>query len=357
MAAHISDSSRRDLTDRLLFAAGVLALVLVFGATGYHQLGGGRWAWSDCFYMTVITLSTVGYGETLPGFSAVPFARPWTVGLILLGSGTLVYFVSTFTALIVEGDLGGALRRNRMRKRVEGMKDHVIVCGVGTTGVHVVAELIATETPFVVIDADEQRLLKLQQEHGEKLVHWVLGDATEDEVLREAGVETCRGVVSALHDDKDNLFVTVTARALNPRTRIVAKAIEPTAVEKMRRAGADSVVSTNYIGGMRLVSEMIRPQVTQFLDQMLRDRAQNLRIEEVVVPDDSPLVGLQLRESAIRKASDVLVIALREAEGEIVHNPPPSTLITKGMVLIVLARTKDVLRLREAISDGTLGRA
>ena len=357
MAEHITDSTRRDLIQRLMTAGGVLALVLVLGATGYHQMGGGRWAWGDCFYMTVITLSTVGYGETLPGFDQVMLARPWTVGLILLGSGTLVYFVSTFTALIVEGDIGGALRRNRMRKRVEGMKDHVIVCGVGTTGMHVVAELIVTETPFVAIDTDEHRLIKLQEEHGDKKMHWVLGDATDDEVLREAGIETCRGVVSALHDDKDNLFVTVTVRALNPRTRIVAKAIEPSAVEKMRRAGADSVVSTNYIGGMRLVSEMIRPQVTQFLDQMLRDRTKNLRIEEVQVPDDSPLVGLQLRESAIRRVSDVLVIAVREVEGEILHNPPPSLVITKGMTLIVLARTKDVLRLREGILDGSIGRA
>ena len=135
-------------------------------------------------------------------------------------------------------------------------------------------------------------------------MHWVLGDATDDEVLRAAGIERCRGVVAALHDDKDNLFVTVTVRALNPKTRIVAKAIEPSAVDKMRRAGADSVVSTNYIGGMRLVSEMIRPQVTQFLDQMLRDRTKNLRIEEVEIPAGSPLVGLALRDTALRKATD-----------------------------------------------------
>lgn len=357
MAAHISDSTRHELIQRLLTAAGVLGLVLVLGATGYHQFGAGRWAWGDCLYMTVITLSTVGYGETLPGFDAVYFARPWTVGLILLGSGTLVYFVSTFTALIVEGDLGGALRRNRMHKRVEAMKDHVIVCGVGTTGVHVITELLLTETPFVVVDTDEQRLMKLQDEHGEKRMHWVVGDATDDQVLRDAGVERCRGVLSALHDDKDNLFVTVTARALNSHIRIVAKAIEPTAVDKMKRAGADSVVSTNYIGGMRLVSEMIRPQVTQFLDQMLHDRTKNLRIEEVHVPEGSPLVGLQLRESAIRKVSDVLVIAVRELGGEIVHNPQPGTVITQGMVLIVLARTKDVVRLREGIADGSIGRA
>ena len=357
MAEHLSDSTRRDLIRRLLTAAGVLVFVLVLGATGYHQLGTGRWTWSDCFYMTVITLSTVGYGETLAGFDTVPLARPWTVGLILLGSGTLVYFVSTFTALIVEGDLGGALRRNRMRKRVEGMKDHVIVCGVGTTGIHVVAELVATETPFVAIDQNEERLVRLQEEHGDKVMHWVLGDATDDEVLRDAGIERCRGVVAALHDDKDNLFVTVTVRALNPRARIVAKAIEPTAVEKMRRAGADSVVSTNYIGGMRLVSEMIRPQVTQFLDQMLRDRTKNLRIEEVEVPAGSPLVGLALRDTGIRKAADVLVIAVREPGGEIVHNPPPTSVLSAGLTLIVLARTKDVQRLRAGILDGSIGRA
>jgi voltage-gated potassium channel len=357
LAEHISDSTRRDLIRRLLTAAGVLLFVLVLGATGYHQLGAGRWSWTDCFYMTVITLSTVGYGETLTGFDTVSFARPWTIGLILLGSGTLVYFVSTFTALIVEGDLGGALRRNRMRKRVEGMKDHVIVCGVGTTGIHVVAELVATETPFVAIDQNEERLVRLQEEYGDAVMHYVAGDATDDEVLRAAGIERCRGVVSALHDDKDNLFVTVTVRALNPRTRIVAKAIEPSAVDKMRRAGADSVVSTNYIGGMRLVSEMIRPQVTQFLDHMLRDRTKNLRIEEVEIPAASPLVGLALRDTALRKATDALVIAVREPAGEIVHNPPPDLVLSAGLTLIVLARTKDVVKLREGVRDGSIGRA
>jgi voltage-gated potassium channel len=163
-------------------------------------------------------------------------------------------------------------------------------------------------------------------------------------------------VVAALHDDKDNLFVTVTVRALNPKTRIVAKAIEPSAVDKMRRAGADSVVSTNYIGGMRLVSEMIRPQVTQFLDQMLRDRTKNLRIEEVEIPAGSPLVGLALRDTALRKATDALVIAVREAGGEIVHNPPSDLVLTAGITLIVLARTKDVVKLRDGIRDGSIGR-
>jgi voltage-gated potassium channel len=244
-----------------------------------------------------------------------------------------------------------------MQKRIDALANPILVCGAGTTGVHVVAELVATETPLVVIDRDEARLQRIQDEHGEDKVHFVVGDATDDDVLKRAGIERCRGVVAAITDDKSNLFVAVTARALNAKARIVAKAVEHSAEGKLRRAGADAVVSTNFIGGMRLVSEMIRPRVTEFLDQMLRDKEQNLRIEEVTIPEASPLCGLALRDTAIRKVSDVLVLAIREVTGSIRHNPRPDTEITAGMTLIILGRTKDANLLREGITDGSVGKA
>lgn len=357
MSFDVSDEARKALLNRLLFAAGTLAAVMVIGATGYHILGQGHWSWSDCLYMTVITLSTVGYGEVLHGMDATPFGRAWTVGLILLGSGTLVYFISTLTAFIVEGDLQGAIRRRRMQKRISNLSGHIIVCGIGNTGVHVVSELIATATPFVMVDTDLARLNKASEDFGAERVHYVQGDASDDDVLRAAGVERCRGVVAALHDDKDNLFITVTARALNPKARIVAKSVEGMSEAKLRRAGADAVVSTNFIGGMRMVSEMVRPRVVEFLDQMLRDKEKNLRIEEVTIPSNSPLVGLQIRDSAIRKAADVLVIAVRTPDGAITHNPRPEQLLTAELTLIVLAATREVARLREGVENGSIGRA
>jgi len=342
---------------QLVTAGGILAAIVVLGAAGYHVLGGGAWPWGDCFYMTFITLSTVGFAETLHGMEHTPFARAWTVGLILLGSGTLVYFVSTLTAFIVEGDLGGAIRRNRMQKRIDALTKHIIVCGAGTTGEHVVSELIATATPFVVVDVSESRLSHMQQVHGEERVLFVIGDATDDDVLKRAGIERCRGVLAAITDDKSNLFVTITARALNSGARIVAKAVEHSADPKLRRAGADGVVSTNFIGGMRLVSEMIRPRVTQFLDDMLRDKEQNLRIEEATIPEGSPLVGLALRDTAIRKVADVLILAIRDTSGETRHNPRPDTQLAAGMTLIVLGSTRDVRVLRDGIADASIGKA
>jgi len=295
--------------------------------------------------MTVITLSTVGYGEVLPGMQDMTFARVWTVGLIVLGSGTLLYFVSTLTAIIVEGDLGGILRRNRMQQRIDRLEGHIIVCGVGTTGIHVVEELRSIGTQFVVVDNDGERLARLVEE-GFPALLYVVGDAAEDHVLQRAGIARAKGVVAALHDDPSNLFVTVTARALNPKLRIVAKAVEPSAGSKLLRAGADSCVSPNQIGGLRLVSEMVRPRVVQFLDQMLRDKDKNLRIDEITIPVGSSLAGRALRDSELRRHADVLVIAIRDVEGKYVYNPGPATTLEPGITLIVLAKATDLAPLR-----------
>lgn len=339
---------------RLLSAFGFLCLVVLIGTAVYHQLGRGAWGWVDCLYMTVITIASVGFGEVLPGFEAVPGARLFTIGLIILGSGTVVYFVSTLTAFIVEGDLLGAIRGNRMQKRIDQLKDHIIVCGGGATGVHVLRELAAVGDEFVVVDRDEGRLVKLGEELDDELL-WVVGDATDDHTLQQAGIERARGLIAAVNEDKDNLFVTMSARALNPRVRIIAKAVEQSAEAKMRRVGADAVVSPNRIGGMRLVSEMVRPVVVKFLDEMLRDKEHNLRIEEIPLPASCAVVGAKLRDTAIREATDALVIALRTPDGRFLYNPPPNQLLTEGMTLVVLARALDAKRLRNGIEDGSIG--
>jgi len=352
----VTESEPRDLLiGRLIAAGGFLVSVVIVGAVGYHQLGQGRWPFWDCFYMTVITVSTVGFAETLPGMADVTGARAFTVGLIILGSGTLLYFVSTFTAFVVEGDLVGALRRNRMQKRIDQLTDHIVVCGVGSTGVHIIEELQLTDQSFVAIDEDFDRLARVDEELPKTELMYVVGDATDDATLHHAGIERARGVIAALHDDKQNVFLTITARALNPKARIVAKAIDDTAARKLLRAGADAVVSPYRIGGMRLVSEMIRPRVLEFLDLMVRDQEQNLRIEEIPIPDESTLVNTTLRKTDIRKATDVLVIAVRSEEGHYTYNPGPDTKIEKGMTLIVLAATAEVGKLRDGVAEGSIG--
>ncbi len=338
---------------RQLAAAGIsLLLVAAVGAGGYHVLGAGRWGWGDCLYMTIITLSTVGFGEVLPDMGAVPGARGWTLTLILLGSGTLLFFVSSLTAFIVEGDIQGVLRRRRMQKAIDQLKGHFIVVGVGATGIHVVAELLASKAPFVVIDTNRERLQAVAEQLGPAMLY-VDGDATVDSVLEQAGVGRAKGLAATLRDDKDNVFVSITARALNPNLRIVAKVTEDSAETKLRRAGADSTVSPSFIGGMRLASELVRPSVVQFLDRM---RSQDLRVEEVPIPAGSTLLGTRLRDTTIRHQTSVLVLAVRQADGSYSYNPGPDFVLEAGQTLVVLCRTEDLDQLRNGIASGAIGR-
>jgi len=334
---------------RLLSAAGVLAAVVLIGATAYYALGEGRWSWFDCFYMTIITLSTVGFAETLEGMNDMPHARGVTVTLIILGSGTLLYFISSLTALIVEGDLQGILRRRSMQRAIGTLSQHVIVCGVGTTGRHIATELAAVGIPFVVVDSNRGVLEELNSEFEEELLY-VVGDATDDHVLELAGVERARGVISALNDDKANLFVTISARALNPTARIVAKSIEPSTERKLKRAGADAVVAPNYIGGVRLFSEMVSPKTVAFLDRIVQfGSGISVGIEAIDVPESSPLVGKRLAETDLREAG-ALVVAVHRADGDYVYNPGSEHLLEAGDSLIVLAESDDVAALRQSVA-------
>ncbi len=340
---------RRSAYSRLVSAAGVLAAVVLAGATAYYAIGEGRWSWFDCFYMTIITLSTVGFAETLEGMNEIPEARAVTVTLIILGSGTLLYFISSLTALIVEGDLQGVLRRRRMQRAIGTLSKHVIVCGIGTTGRHIATELKAVGIPFVVIDHQGELLEELDEEFEGELLY-VVGDATDDHVLELAGVERARGVISALNDDKSNLFVTISARALNPTARIVAKSIEPSTEGKLRRAGADSVVAPNYIGGVRLFSEMVSPKTVAFLDRIVQfGSGISVGIEAIDIPDSSPLVGKRLAETRLREAG-ALVVAVHRSDGDYVYNPGSEQELHAGDSLIVLADANDVAALRQRVA-------
>lgn len=359
------DDQREIFRGRLILATILLGLVVLIGSGGYHLLGEGRWTIEEVLYFTVITLSTVGFGETLPGMDHVPYARLWTILMIFFGSGTLLYFVSTLTAFIVEGDLQGALRRNRMQKRIDHLSNHYIVCGAGSTGIHVVEELMNTHHSLVVVDRDEERLLNLADKLGQQRFLYVVGDATDDETLKQAGIERAEGVIAALTDDKDNLYITLSAyqlsrdRAQKGEFRIVAKAVDPSARAKLLAAGATRVVSPSQIGGMRMVSEMIRPAVVEFLDLMLRDPEKNLRIEEVAIPSTSTLIGVRLRDTNIRGQTRAMVIAVKHAGDtpRYTYNPGPDLEIEKGMTLIVLAETVEMNKLREGIEGGFIGRA
>jgi len=343
--------SRRNAYSRLISAAAVILGVLLLGATSYYAVGEGRWSWFDCFYMTIITLSTVGFAETLEGMNEHPEARVLTIALIVLGSATLLYFISSLTALIVEGDLQGILRRRTMQRAIGTLNNHIIVCGIGTTGRHIATELSAVGVPFVVIDTDRARLGELNEEFEGNL-RYVLGDATDDHILELAGVERAKGIISALNDDKANLFVTISARALNPTARIVAKSIESSTEAKLRRAGADAVVAPNYIGGVRLFSEMVSPKTVAFLDRIVRfGSGISVGIEAIDIPEGSPLAGKRLAETDVREAG-ALVVAVHRADGDYVYNPGSEHLLQEGDSLIVLAESQDVANLRAGVAAG-----
>ncbi|MHC4914098.1 MAG: potassium channel family protein [Planctomycetota bacterium] len=330
---------------RLMWSLVLLTSVLVFGTTGYALLTGGRESVWKCLYMTAITITTVGYEDVLK-VNAGPAGATFTIVLLFLGLGVLLYTVSVATAFVVEGDLTETLRRRKMENRIAGMDGHYIICGAGETGLRAAAELVGTGRAVVAIDLDAGRIERLSREFPD--VPHLRADASEDQVLLAAGVERARGLVSALPEDRDNLFVALSARRLNPDLRIVARAVEERTVPKLRTAGADAVVSPNQIGGLRMASELIRPGTVSFLDTMLRGPGAAVRFEDVTVVEGSDLAGKTLAEANLTGEAEVLVVAVREP-GVIrfLYGPPAGTRLTPGMTLVLLGRSEEVLRLYE----------
>jgi voltage-gated potassium channel len=302
-------------------------------------------SWVDAAYMTLITLTTVGYTEVTPAGvdRLTPEARVFTMAILLAGMGILLYVFSSATAFIVEGELSDIFRRRNMEKKIAELEGHTIVCGIGHIGRYVIEELIKTLRPFVVVDNNKEEIDRYRELLGEFL--YVLGDASEDVVLQQAGIMRASGLVTTFGDDKMNLFVTLSARNLNPRVRIVARAVDPQSVEKLKRTGADSVVSTNLIGGMRMISELVRPAVVGFLDIMLRDQRKTLRVEEAKIGEGSELVGMTLGEAAIQERTTMAVVAIRDGQTkEYVYLPAADTILKAGDDLIVMG---DVSRLSD----------
>jgi voltage-gated potassium channel len=337
------------LRKRLLAGLFFLVATVIGGAAGYYAIGGGRWAFADCLYMTVITVTTVGYGETLPGMDLVDGARNFTMLLLLFGTGSIVFFASMITAFVVEGDLRDVLAANKLKKRMRRMKEHVIVCGAGSTGRNVIDELLKTGRPVIAVDVNEELLKDIAEKHPKADYAYIVGDATEDDVMAQINIKEARGIVAALSSDKDNLYLTVSARQENPKVRIVARCAEMSHVEKMKKAGADAVVSPNYIGGLRLVSEMIRPSVVKFLDEMLRDTRAAYRIEEVTLGDAVEALGSSLRDAKIRERFGMTVLAVRpkDANGWS-YNPDADVKLGAGTTLVVLGSAEQVTKLRLA---------
>ncbi|MFQ6109792.1 MAG: potassium channel family protein [Candidatus Aminicenantales bacterium] len=332
---------------RIFLSLAVFVLVFIIGVVGFKILGGPEWSLLDSLYMTVITLSTVGYEEVVD-ISANPGARVFATVFIILCLGTIAFAVSSITSFIVEGELKNVLGRKRMEKEISRLKDHYIVCGSDETAQTIIQELLLTKKKFVVIEPLKEKVDKLSSKGEILLIH---GDPTEDNVLLQAGIEKARGILLSLPTDEANLFVTLTARSLNPEIRIVTKGIDVKSHKKMVKAGADAVISPTFIGGMRMVSEMIRPAVVTFLDMMLRERERVLRFEELKVGKESSLVGKTLAEAKLGEKTDALLVAIRqEGRKDYEFNPSEDAVIKENDTLILIASPEAVRDLEELAS-------
>jgi voltage-gated potassium channel len=325
---------------RIFLSLSLFFTVFLIGVIGYKLVGGKDLTFFDCLYMTAITVSTVGYGE-VGNISANPAARAFTVVFILLSLGTIAFAVTSITSFIVEGELKNILGRRRMEKEIAKLDDHYIVCGSDETALTIIQELVLTKKPFVVIEPMQEKIDRLSTLGNILFVH---GDPTEDSVLCQAGIERAKGILLSLPNDEANLFVTISARSLNPDIRIVTKGIDVKSHRKMFKAGSDAVVSPSFIGGMRMVSEMIRPAVVTFLDMMLREREEVLRFEEIRVKKGSSLAGKTIEEAAIEKETGSLLVAIRAAgSNKYDFNPSKNTKIRDDDVLVMIA-TPDIVR-------------
>jgi len=330
------------LLRRLLCISFALLFVLSAGVGGYRFIE--HWSLFDSLYMTVITIASVGFMEVHP---LTEQGRIFTIFLILGGTGVLVYGVSTIIAFIVEGELTDALRRRKMQNKIDAMKGHFIVCGVGQTGKYVLEEMIRTRKNIVAIDRDPVKI-KLLDEQG---ICYVQGDATHNSVLKKAGIEKAGGIVSALQSDAENLLVVFTAKRLNPAIRVISKAVEEESEQKIRMAGADSVVMPNFIGGLRMASELIRPSVVSFLDLMLRSQEKTIRVDELVIDDQSPYKDKTLEATGILSEKDVTVVALsKQSENSYVFNPSGDVILRHGDVVILMGDISAINSIKGVVS-------
>ena len=300
-----------------------LGVVMVAGTLGYIVLGFGL---LDSLYQTVTTISTVGFREVHPLTAS---GKVFTMGLILVGVGTALYTFTVLLETLIEGHVHNLLGRRRMERDISKLSGHVIVCGWGRVGRVIADRVSRADQGIVVIDRNPDRL--------EAVPHLrVQGDVTEDEILLQAGIDRARVLVAAVDTDADNLYVTLSSRALRPDLVIIARARTEAAEAKLRRAGADRVVNPQRIGGDRMAAFAMQPNVVDFLDVVMHDGSLEFRLEEVAVPVDSPLAGSSLAAAQIRERTGAMILAMRPPDGRFVTNPGPETVVQPEHTLIAM---------------------
>lgn len=331
---------QRSLEQRLGVVLALFITIIVSGAAGYVWIE--HWSWLDAFYMAAITVTTVGFSETHPLSEA---GRLFTIALVVLGVGAFTYTFSSLAQYLISGELQGVLAQRRMKRQTERLHDHYIVCGYGRVGREVAQEFQREGKPMVIIDHDEKAILDAQQLSGCLILQ---GDAGEDEVLHEAGIERAKGLVAAADTDATNVMITLSARALNANLFIVARAnVEGNRI-KLSHAGADRVISPAIIGGRSMAQMALRPNVVEFLDVVTRDEAMEYWIEDLTVMPGSALDGTTVGQTDIRKTTGVTLLTIRRGEDQQVVLPNPETQLRAGDMVMAFG-TREQLKHFQAL--------
>ncbi|WP_277883783.1 potassium channel protein [Nostoc sp. FACHB-888] len=325
----------------LMTGAIALGGVFLIGTLWYWLVEG--WAWEDAAYMTVITLATVGYGETHPLGSR---GRLFTIALILLGVVNIGYIVNRFTEAIIEGYFHEAIRLQQQRRLMESLTEHYIICGFSRTGRQIAKEFRAEDVPFVVIDSEMESVQRAQAE-GYTAYQ---GDATLDDTLLKVGIERAMCIVAALPSDAENLYIVLSAKTLNSGIRVIARASTEEALQKLRRGGADEVISPYITGGKRMAAAALRPQVLDFVDGILTGADRQLYMEEFLLdPAFCPFVGQSLQKARLRSQSGALVLAIRRVDGTLIGGPTGDTVLMPGDRLIGMGTAEQLRSLNQIL--------
>jgi voltage-gated potassium channel len=320
----------------------IFLMVELVGSIGFWIVSDYKASALDCVYMTFITVATIGFGETID-LSHSPGGRVFLMAIAAVGIANVTYATSKLTAFILEADINEALRRRRMQDKIDALNKHYIVCGVGRVGGNVAHELIVTDRTFVGIEEAPAAIEVFKEKYPDAII--LHGDCSDDDNLLRAGIARAAGVFAVTGDDGKNLLITLSAKQLNPEARVVARIHDVRNSEKLKRVGADAIVSPDFTGGMRIASSMLRPAVVSFLDEMLRTD-DKLRVEEVVVPAAFAQRGLA---EAVPADAGYVVLAVR-ADGGWQFNPPAGFQLQPGHVLVAMATPEGRQRLERALA-------
>jgi voltage-gated potassium channel len=323
---------------KLKFLLAALAVLVLVGVAGFHYIE--HWSWFDGFYMVLTTITSIGYGEIHP-LSHV--GRIFNSFIIVTGVGLVLLLVGGASRALLEFELQSVFGRRRMEREISRLSDHFIICGAGRVGRSVARELARKPAAFVMVDSDEDKLKRYSVEN------WltIAGDSTQAKVLREAGIEKARGLVAATTTDATNIYIILTARNLNSKLKIIARASEEEAEKHLLTAGADSVVSPYNFAGYRIAQTFMRPYVVDFFDTAM-NRHLPLEIEEVQVRTGSRMVGKTLEGARIRQEMGVIVLAIKGEDAHMRFNPPPDAVIRVGDHLIAMGELNGLRQLEDS---------